>query len=72
MKLSAIQPHWSTWKLTVYKEIDGLQVCVEAAVCKSLPVSVLLGTDVPEQITLLSRVRSREDSSMAVVTRSKF
>ena len=56
----------------VNMEIDGLQVCVEAAVCKSLPVSVLLGTDVPELFTLLSRVRSREDSGMAVVTRSKF
>ena len=56
----------------VNMEIDGLQVCVEAAVCKSLPVSVLLGTDVPELFTVLSRVRSREDSGMAVVTRSKF
>ena len=56
----------------VNMEIDGLQVCVEAAVCKSLPVSVLLGTYVPELFTLLSRVRSREDSGMAVVTRSKF
>eukprot|EP00731_Ephydatia_muelleri_P014418 Em0008g138a len=56
----------------VNMEIEGLQVCVEAAVCKSLPVSVLLGTDVPELFTLLSRVRSQEDLGMAVVTRSKF
>ena len=56
----------------VNMEIEGLQVCVEAAVCKSLPVSVLLGTDVPERFTLLSRVRSQEDSGMAMVTRSKF
>ena len=56
----------------VIMEIDGLQVCVEAALCKSLPVSVLLGTDVPELFTLLSRVRSQEDSGMAVVTRSKL
>ena len=28
--------------------IDGVQLTVEAAVSKSLPVSVLLGTDVPE------------------------
>ena len=32
----------------VNMEIDGLQVCVAAAVCKSLPVLELLGTDVPE------------------------
>ena len=56
----------------VNMEIDGLQLCVEAAVCKSLPVSVLLGTDVPELFTLLSRVRSQDESGMAVVTRSKL
>ena len=54
----------------VNMELDGLQVCVEAAVCKSLPVSVLLSTDV--LFTLLSRVRSRDDSGMAMVTHSKF
>ena len=40
--------------------------------CKSLLVLVLLGTDVPELFSLLSRARSQEDSGMAVVTRFKL
>ena len=40
--------------------------------CKSLLVLVLLGTDVPELFTLLSRARSQEDSGMAVVTHFKL
>ena len=55
----------------VNMEIDGVKIRVKAAVCKTLPVSVLLGTDVPELFTLLSRGRPKEDSGMAVVTRSK-
>ena len=55
----------------VNMEIDGVRIRVKAAVCKTLPVSVLLGTDVPELFTLLSRGRPKEDSGMAVVTRSK-
>ena len=34
-------------------QVDGVPVCVEAAVSKSLPVQVLLGTDVPELHQLL-------------------
>ena len=34
-------------------ELDGVAVQVEAAVSESLPVSVLLGTDVPELGKLL-------------------
>ncbi|KAL5477890.1 hypothetical protein EMCRGX_G024745 [Ephydatia muelleri] len=63
VKPSAIQLQWS---------IEGLQFFVEAAVCKSLLVLVLLGTDVPELFTLLSRARSQEDSGMAVVTHFKL
>lgn len=29
-------------------EVDGLSIIVEAAMSESLPVAVLLGTDVPE------------------------
>ena len=34
-------------------ELDGVHLCVEAALSEELPVSVLLGTDVPELTCLL-------------------
>lgn len=40
--------------------------------CKSLPVSVLLGTDVPELFTFLSRTRFQKKLSMAVFTHFKL
>lgn len=36
----------------VVVEVDGMQLAVRAAVSDSLPVSVLLGTDVPELVKL--------------------
>ena len=48
------------------------KICVEAQVCKSLPISVLLlGTEIPGLFTLLTMVRSEADHGM-VVTHSKL
>ena len=46
--------------------VENYTMEVEAAVSTTLPVSVLVGTDVPELKTLLQR----EDEFMAVMTRS--
>ena len=53
--------------------VDGVPVCVEAAVSKSLPVQVLLGTDVPELHQLLGdSIMSRQvENSMMVVTHTQ-
>ena len=54
-------------------EIDGLPIRVEAAVSDSLPVAVLLGTDVPEMSALLgqeSEPKNQQDV-MVVVTRAQ-
>jgi len=50
-------------------EIEGKVVTIEAAVSGTLPQSVLLGTDVPELLSLLG-VKEPEKALM-VVTRSK-
>ena len=52
-------------------EVDGIPVCVEAAVSKSLPVPVLLGTDVAELCQLLgeSIAHPQIKDCMMVVTR---
>ena len=42
------------WKVEL--KVDGLPLSVEAAVSRTLPVPVLLGTDVPELDKLLGRV----------------
>ena len=54
-------------------QVDGVPVCVEAAVFQSLPVQVLLGTDVPELHQLLGdSIMSRQvENSMMVVTRTQ-
>ena len=54
-------------------QVDGVPVCVEAAVSQSLPVQVLLGTDVPELHQLLGdSIMSRQvENSMMVVTRTQ-
>ena len=55
-------------------EVDGLQVHVEAAVSRRLPMAVLLGKDVPEFDQLLGSVDARSSSTdskeeaMVVVT----
>ena len=54
-------------------QVDGVPVCVEAAVSESLPVQVLLGTDVPELNQLLgdSIMSKQVDNCMMVVTRTQ-
>ena len=54
-------------------EVDGLPLCVEAAVSKSLPVPVLLGTDVAELHQLLgeSLTHTPVEDYMMVVTRTQ-
>ena len=54
-------------------EIDGLPIRVEAAVSDSLPVAVLLGTDVPEMSALLGRESEPKNQQdvMVVVTRAQ-
>ena len=54
-------------------EVDGLPLCVEAAVSKSLPVPVLLGTDVAELQQLLgeSLTHIPVEDCMMVVTRTQ-
>ena len=56
-------------------EVDGLLLSVEAAVSKTLPVPVLLGTDVPELDKLLGIAdvwpRNLPEQSLMVVTRAK-
>ena len=54
-------------------EVEGLPVCVEAAVSKTLPVPVLLGTDVAELHQLLgeSIAYPQGENSMMVVTRTQ-
>ena len=56
-------------------ELDGVAIQVEAAVSESLPVSVLLGTDVPELSQLLQSnpraVHTEEVERVLVVTRAR-
>ena len=54
-------------------EVDGLPLCVEAAVSKSLPVPVLLGTDVAELHQLLGKslTHTPVEDCMMVVTRTQ-
>ena len=54
-------------------EVDGLPLCVEAAVSKSLPVPVLLGTDVAELHQLLgeSLTHTPVEDCMMMVTRTQ-
>ena len=54
-------------------EIDGLPIRVEAAVSDSLPVAVLLGTDIPEMSALLGRESEpkNQQNVMVVVTRAQ-
>ncbi|KAL5515882.1 hypothetical protein EMCRGX_G001127 [Ephydatia muelleri] len=42
--------------------VDGVPLVVEAVVSKSLPVSVLLGTDVPELASLVSGGKANQES----------
>ena len=58
----------------VNMEIGGVPIKVEAAVSEKLPVSVLLGTDVPQLSTLLgTEIKQAEstDGAMVVVTRAQ-
>ena len=60
----------------VKMEIDGRQIQVEAAVSNTLPVSVLLGTDVAELGELLGggvleKVRRQKDDTWVVTTRAQ-
>ena len=60
----------------VKMEIDGRQIQVEAAVSNTLPVSVLLGTDVAELGELLGggvleKVRGQKDDAWVVTTRAQ-
>ena len=54
-------------------QVDGIPVCVEATVSESLPVQVLLGTDVPELNQLLrdSIMSKQVDNCMMVVNRTQ-
>ena len=54
-------------------EVDGLSIHVEAAVSESLPVAVLLGTDVPEFYQLLGGEPPERlaENAMVVVTRAR-
>ena len=55
-------------------EVNGLPIKVEAAVSETLPVSVLLGTDVPELTQLLegeAAESSKQEEVMVVVTRAQ-
>ena len=55
-------------------EVDGKVIKVDAAVSESLPVSVLLGTDVPELTELLKGVtmeRAQSDDALVVMTRAR-
>ena len=57
-------------------EVDGRQIQVEAAVSDTLPVSVLLGTDVVELGELLGKgisekVRGQKDDAWVVTTRAQ-
>lgn len=58
-------------------EVDGLQVKVEAAVSRTLPVAVLLGKNIPELNLLLGRAdigpaaESCQEEAMVVVTRAQ-
>ena len=57
-------------------ELDGAHIQVEAALSEELPVSVLLGTDVPELTHLISGTRSSinlvsQEQGMVVMTRAK-
>ena len=55
--------------------VDGTCYSVEAAVSDKLPVSVLLGRDVPELVSLRDRRRTESplstDGAMAVLTRAQ-
>ena len=51
-------------------EVDGRRLTVEAAVSKTLPMDVLLGTDVPELAEMLGR-NSVQESALVAVTRSR-
>ena len=52
-------------------EVDGVPVRVEAALCSTLLMSVLMGTDVPEFSRLLGEPSGRQllGNAMAVMTR---
>ena len=59
-------------------ELDGVHLCVEAALSEELPVSVLLGTDVPELTCLLHATEAgagvnlvNQEQVMVVMTRAK-
>ena len=54
-------------------EVDGRSIRVEAAVSESLPVAVLLGTDVPEFYQLLGGEAPEypTEEAMVVVTRAR-
>lgn len=51
-------------------EVDGVPVRVEAALCSTLPMSVLLGTDVPEISRLLGGASGQQllGTAMSVMT----
>ena len=55
-------------------EIDGLQFTVRAGISETLPVQVLLGTDVPELFKLLCDrvVEPEREDCLAVTTRSQL
>ena len=56
----------------VMMEVDGKEMTVEAAVSDTLPMSALLGTDVPELGELLATEdRIEGEEAFAVITRSE-
>ena len=58
----------------VEMEVDGVHIKVEAAVSDTLPVAVLLGTDVPQLTQLLGeelKTPSEQADAMVVVTRAR-
>lgn len=55
----------------VQVQVEGRTLEVEAAVSSTLPMSMLLGTDVPELMTLLGSGRGRSTEDAMVVTRAQ-
>lgn len=62
----------------VHLEVNGHHINVEAALTDTLPMSVLLGTDVPQLQDFIGQALSRDNQSMetedvlAVTTRAQF
>jgi len=52
-------------------EVNGQTHEVEAAVSKSLPMSMLMGTDVPAMSTLVMSKLGQKEAALAVVTRAQ-